>query len=411
MNILILIPDFGKGGAERVFSQLGNELAKRHRVIDCVFNRELKREYDSRNETVDLNVPAGKNLLSKFFFFFLRVYRLKRIKKKFAIDLTISHLEGADYVNVLSQCRDQMILCVHGTKIHDKNIKGILGWFRLNVLIPGLYSRAAHIVTVSRAIRHELVTVFRLPDEKVTVIHNFFDVEAIQEKAKGSLPMEYESLMKNNDVIITCGRLTHEKNQSLLIDIMPALLAEHPRVKLIIMGSGQLGDFLVGRAQKLGLRVQVDNQRFSSDNQIFFVGFCANPFAYFSRSKIFLLPSLWEGFPLVLCEALICQTPVIAHDCPTGPREIVAPLLEPGEVLNDVSCKDHGVLIPFSYENKSHVKKVWTDTVVKVLEDECLRDLMAKSGKERVTAFDKRFIVHEWYTLVEKFDGTSNRAT
>jgi glycosyltransferase involved in cell wall biosynthesis len=52
-------------------------------------------------------------------------------------------------------------------------------------------------------------------------------------------------------------------------------------------------------------------------------GFVANPYAFMSRSSLFVLSSRFEGLPTVLIEALCCGLPVVATDCPSGPREIL----------------------------------------------------------------------------------------
>jgi glycosyltransferase involved in cell wall biosynthesis len=53
-------------------------------------------------------------------------------------------------------------------------------------------------------------------------------------------------------------------------------------------------------------------------------GSTSNPYAYMARAAAFVLSSRWEGLPTVLIEALSCGVPVIATDCPSGPREILA---------------------------------------------------------------------------------------
>jgi glycosyltransferase involved in cell wall biosynthesis len=52
-------------------------------------------------------------------------------------------------------------------------------------------------------------------------------------------------------------------------------------------------------------------------------GFVVNPYAYLSRTQLFVLSSAWEGLPTVLVEALALGVPVVATDCPSGPREIL----------------------------------------------------------------------------------------
>jgi glycosyltransferase involved in cell wall biosynthesis len=55
-----------------------------------------------------------------------------------------------------------------------------------------------------------------------------------------------------------------------------------------------------------------------------FTGFVANPLAYVRQCNLFCLPSLYEGMPVALLEAMACGVPVVATDCPSGPREVLA---------------------------------------------------------------------------------------
>jgi glycosyltransferase involved in cell wall biosynthesis len=404
MTILMLIPDFGMGGAERVSAQLSRELAKSHRVIDCVFNRLGKAEYTSGNEVVDLNVPSSKTWIFKAFYFCLRVYRLRKIKQKYRVDLSISHLEGADYINIMSRIHDNIILCIHGTKVHDQKIKGLLGWLRLKIFMPMLYRKASHIVSVSRVIKHELVEELGLRSKKISVINNFVDLNEIGAMNKAPLPADHQFLMSHYDVIITAGRLEPEKNHRLLVRLMPFLLRARPKARLIILGAGRLSGALKSEAESAGLRVQSDDQSFDADNQIFFVGFRSNPFSYFRHAKVFALPSLWEGFPLVLCEALACGVMVIAHDCPTGPREIIAPELADRTPLDDIYYGENGVLIPFSRRIDNPILDRWATAILSALMDGSSRERCLVSGRQRVLAFGRDRILEKWLNLIGNYE-------
>jgi glycosyltransferase involved in cell wall biosynthesis len=69
-------------------------------------------------------------------------------------------------------------------------------------------------------------------------------------------------------------------------------------------------------------------------------GFVTNPYQWLAHASLFVLSSAWEGLPTVLVEALACGVPVVATDCPHGPREI----LKDGEVGPLVPCGDHVAL-------------------------------------------------------------------
>ncbi len=401
MNILQITTDFGQGGAERVFSQLGVELSKTFNVIECVFNTDGVRKYPSANVVVDLKTPQTNNYIKKIYYFFLRIHRLRAIKRRYEIRVSISHLEGADYVNVLSRVNERVIVVVHGTKVADRNIDGVTGWVRRNILIPFLYRRADTIVTVSNGIKEELKSCFRLNNRPIHVIHNFFDVEKISSLAQKPVD-EYDSLFQNYDVLITSGRLSAPKNQRLLLRIFPALRAIYPSMKLLLLGEGELYHSLVQEAISLKLKVKTMDLPYSDDYDVYFGGFQENPFKFISRSRLFLFPSLWEGFPMALCEALACRVPVISFDCPTGPREILTPFIDGKAALQANEYRGVGALIPLMHggESKFAVES-WIDAITTMMRDGDLRQRYIGEGKERVAnAFSAREILPKWEKLI-----------
>ena len=155
-RILLVIPNLGFGGAQRVFSDISNELGKLYEVYECTFNLNHENQYPTNNELISLNVPSGDGLFLKIICFINRCIALKKIKKKYRIDCTISHLAGANYVNILSRDRDKVVICVHAAKKPDKNISGITGFIEKTFLIPWLYPHSNRIVAVSKAVKDEL---------------------------------------------------------------------------------------------------------------------------------------------------------------------------------------------------------------------------------------------------------------
>jgi glycosyltransferase involved in cell wall biosynthesis len=84
-------------------------------------------------------------------------------------------------------------------------------------------------------------------------------------------------------------------------------------VRLVILGEGAWREQLTDLAAALGVAADVD-----------LPGFAANPYPYLASASVFALSSAWEGSPNVLTEAMALGTPVVATDCPSGPREILA---------------------------------------------------------------------------------------
>src|SRR5690606_38991147 len=122
------------------------------------------------------------------------------------------------------------------------------------------------------------------------------------------------------------------------------------KAKLIIMGEGPLRGKLVASAIQQGLKVYqqgidpLPNMTELSDYDVFLLGFKKNPFPYLTQSEVFILSSLYEGFPNVLVEAMQCGLPVISSDCFSGPREILNPSTDIPTPTKELTYAEYGIL-------------------------------------------------------------------
>jgi len=116
---------------------------------------------------------------------------------------------------------------------------------------------------------------------------------------------------KDSPVIIALGRLTEQKDFATLLRAFALARKEKP-LKLLIFGEGQQRAKLESLACDLGIAQDVA-----------LPGFTTNPYREMGASDLFVLSSRWEGSPNALTEALALGIPVVATDCPSGPREIL----------------------------------------------------------------------------------------
>jgi glycosyltransferase involved in cell wall biosynthesis len=406
-NLLLLIPNLGLGGAQRVFHDHSVELARHYYVTEAVFNMDGGNMYPSTNELVSLDVAGGGNPATKLRNFWQRIVRLKSLKQRLQTAVCISHLEGADYVNLLSKGTGKIILCVHGSKLHDANILGPVGWLRKNVLMPTLYNRADRIVTVSRDINPELIEGFGVKPEKLVTINNFFEVNQVEAQSHEPLSAAEAAVFAAAPVLITSGRLAPQKNQAPFLDAFAALLPQHP-AKLVFVGDGELRSALTDHARALGLRVYAAWEAptpLTPAYDVYFLGLQQNPFKYLRHAAAFVFPSAWEGFPMALGEAMICGLPVLSADCPTGPREMLAPATAtPATPLRQAELGAYGVLLPMLTQAATLAadQAVWTAAMANLLADAAERARLGQLAYERMQDFTRERIFGQWVQLVEE---------
>ena len=382
-------------------------LAGSYSVTECVFNLEQAEDYQTANELHNLDVAGGGGPLAKIRNFVVRCARLRVYKQKRQVVVAISHLEGADYVNILSGVGEQQVLCVHGSKLHDRNMSGMMGWFRRRVLIPLLYRRATRIVTVSAGIRAELVHELGLSAGKVRVINNFFDDEAVKQQAAVVPPAPYAEMLAAYPALATAGRFAPEKNLVALLEVFAQVRERVPACKLLLLGQGEQFPVLLARCQVLGLSVYLPEMPASEcpAAAVVFTGFQSNPHSFVARATVFVLPSLNEGFPMALGEAMICGRPVVASDCPTGPREILAPSAPvPAQALQVAELGEFGWLLPVMSNPATRTadERIWVDTLTQLLLNAAERTRLGQLAQSRMQDFTRERIAGQWLELIEE---------
>ena len=122
------------------------------------------------------------------------------------------------------------------------------------------------------------------------------------------------------------SRLTHQKQPEHLVDIYYKLKQLGIKEKLYFIGNGKKIELI---KQKI--------KEYKLENDVILLGQIENPYPFFKNAKLFLHTAKYEGLPTVLLESLTFGVPVVAYDCPTGPKDILGKNSEYGELipLND----------------------------------------------------------------------------
>lgn len=360
IKIGLVIAGFNTGGAEQVVF----ELAKEYKHLG--------------HEVVVIGLSSGGNMLNRFkksgidlkemdlerqFRFspkwYLEVLRSRKIISHLFIqecfDVVHTHLMGTD-IDCLYAARKA------GTKVIVHTIQNVYRQFGSHHLVDKIrnwqrrkaYRKFDHIYAVADevkkwAVKHDMVEL-----EHISVIKNAIDFSRLEVgSSKEELRKTY-GWEKDDLIILNIGSLTEQKNQSTLIKAVQLVLKRGIDLSLVIIGDGPLKTFLEEEICALDL-----------NNRIQLLGYREDIPSLLKASDIFVFPSLWEGLPIALLEALACGIPVVASDIPVH-RKILD---------ND----NFGWLTPIS--NPERI----SDTLITVFQNKESSDLKSEAAKKMVS--------------------------
>lgn len=186
-----------------------------------------------------------------------------------------------------------------------------------------LYRSVSKIVAVSDGVGRDVSAVASVSADRICIIRNPVVDDELYRLAEADCPHPWleDPVVP---VVLGVGRLTRQKDFAGLMRAF-ASLRQTCRARLVILGEGKLRPTLEALASELNLQ-----------SDFLLPGHVANPHAWVSRASVFVLSSAWEGSPNALTEALALGVPVVATDCPSGPREI----LREGKIAPLVAVRD-----------------------------------------------------------------------
>jgi glycosyltransferase involved in cell wall biosynthesis len=303
----IFIPALFGGGAERSMLKLAGGLAGRGFQVDLVLARAEGSFLDEVPESVRLVDFKARRVLTSL----PALIRYLRCKKPAAV-LSVMHANlVALWARRLAGVQTRIIVSERNTL--SSEVQHYATDLRMR-LMPSLaryfYPWADSIVAVSKGVADDLIRHERIPNGRVRVIYNPIITPELKEKAKA--PLDHPWFKPGEPpVVLAVGRLTAQKDFSTLIQAF-ARVRRARVVRLCILGEGEERPALESLVRQFGLQQDVSMP-----------GFMANPYPYMALAQLFVLSSKWEGLPGALIEAMYCGIPLIATDCPSGPREIL----------------------------------------------------------------------------------------
>jgi glycosyltransferase involved in cell wall biosynthesis len=349
--ISIYLPSVNGGGAERVMVTLANGFVGRGLNVDLVLAKAegpYLQEVDSKVRIIDLDASRV-------------AFSLPGLVNYLRRERPIAMLSAMNHVNVIAIIARKLSGISTRLVVSERNAmmapgmppaKGIARIMPL--FMRWSYPKADAVHAVSSGSADLLAESIGIDRKNIFVVYNPVDHNYIRNLS--TEPLDHPWFANNQlpvvpvPVILAAGRLTTQKNFSGLIQAFKKVHEKVPS-RLIILGEGELRGELELMVDKLGLK-----------SDVYLPGFVDNPFKWMRNASLFVLSSCWEGLPNVLIQAMVCGTPVVSTDCPTGPAEI----LENGKWGRLVQVGDNELLV---------------DAIVGALNDVNSPDVVSRSNK------------------------------
>lgn len=351
INVMQIVHDLNFGGMQRV-------------VVDLCLNVDSSK-FNMRVCCLDELGPNAKELEQRGIPVFL-------VKKKSGLDwllplklrklflqqkVQVVHTHG---INPFFYGTIGAILAKVPVKIQTDHARGVFPVARKEMVSEMILSWFVNrIVAVSEGVKSDLVKYEHISPEKIQVIYNGIDASKYCVKIDERKKRKELGIDRDDKVIGVGVRLSEQKGIKYLIDAVSLLSKSFPNVKLLIIGDGECRTGLEKLASSCGIT-----------DKVIFTGFRSDIPEILQIIDVYALPSLWEGHPLVLLEAMAVGKPVVATDIP-GNRETV----EHGKT---------GMLVP------TRNSEELTDSLLMMLKNNEMRIKMGFMGNR---LFEERFTI------------------
>jgi glycosyltransferase involved in cell wall biosynthesis len=294
-----VITAFGFGGAEKLLVDLVNIQSKNHEVHIVFLKGEplLKPLLTGAVELhkVDLGIRCPS--------------MLRELIKKMNPNVVHTHLGHADLIGLLA-CRGLAVkrFCTMHNIWFKWNWKDHIIFFIYKILFRTV-AKTCKVIAISKSVYRHVKKVLAVPEHNIKLMYNAVPHIVVAEN-KYKLRNEL-GIHENSFCILFVGRLEIQKSVETLLYAAKALKKDIPELRIMIVGTGTLQETLVNLAAALDI----------SDITCF-AGTKSQVEKYFAASDVFVLPSLFEGFGIVIIEAFRASLPVVATKI-EGPEELI----------------------------------------------------------------------------------------
>ena len=245
-----------------------------------------------------------KSRLSYVLIFALTFFKLLNLINKEKPDYIIAHLLTSlpIFLTLIIKNKTKVIIRISG--LPKLNLVRYIFW--------KLFSKKIYRVTCPTTLTYEYLKKINIFDQNKLFVLRDPVIQLHEFLKKKNEKIEDLKIEKNN-LIISIGRLTRQKNFILLIRAFKKILLKYPNYHLLLLGEGEQKKLLTEETKKLKIQERIS-----------FLGYQKNVYKYLLNSDCFILTSLWEDPGFVILEAALSNTLIISSNCPNGPNEILS---------------------------------------------------------------------------------------
>ncbi len=388
MNIALLIPELGGGGAERVAQILGNYyVEKGNKVYYFIADTNVEQDYFVKGEIIQSGIKrcmyGRKNNVQKIVNLLSSALKMKKLKVRYKIDVAISFMEEFNYINILSKGREKVItrICTMLSVCEELYPENIL--FRKSV-IHFFYTKADKVVVLSQKAEEEMQFYYKVPKKILMKIPNMVTYIGTQKNKTSDWTY-------GKKTVVCVGRLAVEKQYERIIRAFSYVCSKEPEARLIILGKGSLLYYLRRMCKKYHI-----------DDYVVFTGFIDDVSLYLENARVFVMASRVEGFPNSMIEAMGYGVPIVTTDSFGACGEIVGKTREMKNVSELTLC-EYGVLTPdMPHEGLkidsqlSEQETILGKAILKILTEEDIYEKYRKQSFRRAKMFYIGKIIKKW---------------
>lgn len=317
-NIGIIINTLRGGGAERCAADLSVYFSDNGYNVYIITDTSEDITYQYKGTLINFifsftNVE-GNHLASK-------VEELANIKKRNQIDISISFMQFANYLNILSRADDKVIVTTHSLNSEYAKYEKSIYWSEET--FKTLYQYADVITFPSEYCRRDWIAHYGDSNSITRTIYNPVHLMNVAEEKE------------KENVVIAIGRMHGIKRQWHLLKAFKLVKERVPDSKLILLGDGELRNKLMALVEELDISDSVEMP-----------GNVTNVQDYLAKAKVFTITSRYEAMPCAVLEALSAGVPVVGFDIPGGIREELG--INADEIDNQYPIRGEcGILTPY----------------------------------------------------------------